>query len=95
MEPYHHINWQKLSEISELEEFFREDFDTFRQLIEDSMRELDQFSEASLTKVAKLSSPRSNEWHNPMDFSTRSGTSAIRRANQRMYAVCSWLYEAS
>ncbi|MDY7024339.1 MAG: hypothetical protein SWJ54_23830 [Cyanobacteriota bacterium] len=48
------IYWQKLAEIGELQEFFEEDFQGFKQLIEENIEELEKFSDETLDKFAKL-----------------------------------------
>jgi hypothetical protein len=48
------IYWQKLAEIEELKEFFKEDFQGFKKLIEDNIEELEKFSSQALDKFAKL-----------------------------------------
>lgn len=48
------VNWQKLAAIEELQEFFAEDFQGFKQLIEANIETVEQFSEEALDKFAKL-----------------------------------------
>jgi hypothetical protein len=48
------IYWNKLAEIQELKEFFEEDFQGFRKLIEEHIEEFEQFSDEALDKFAKL-----------------------------------------
>ncbi|NEP78030.1 MAG: hypothetical protein F6K39_07480 [Okeania sp. SIO3B3] len=48
------IDWNKLAEIKELKEFFEEDFQGFKKLIEDNIKELEKFSDQTLDKFAKL-----------------------------------------
>ncbi|MGL5941007.1 MAG: hypothetical protein ACRC2S_11535 [Waterburya sp.] len=48
------IHWNKLAEIKELKEFFEEDFQGFKKLIEDKIEDLEQFADKTLDKFAKL-----------------------------------------
>ncbi len=49
------VDWEKLAQIEELKEYFAEDFQGFRHLIEDYVNEiLRQFSSEDLSKLAKL-----------------------------------------
>lgn len=48
------IDWNKLAEIEELKDFFEEDFQGFKNLIEDNIEEVEEFSEEALDKFAKL-----------------------------------------
>lgn len=54
MEKSTYINWEKLAQISELKKYFAEDSFEFKQLIEEGISELSQFSEETLDKFAKL-----------------------------------------
>lgn len=48
------IYWNKLAEIKELKQFFKEDTQRFKKLIEDRIEELEQFSDEALDKFAKV-----------------------------------------
>ena len=48
------IYWNKLAEIEELKEFFEEDFQGFKKLIEEHIEEFEEFSDETLDKFAKL-----------------------------------------
>ncbi|ACK71725.1 conserved hypothetical protein [Gloeothece citriformis PCC 7424] len=48
------INWNKLSQIEELEEYFQEDFLSFQHLIEQFIRQMEQFTPEELNKFALL-----------------------------------------
>ena len=48
------IYWNKLAEIEELKEFFEEDYQGFKKLIEDHIKEFEKFSDEALDKFAKL-----------------------------------------
>ncbi|MEH2417096.1 hypothetical protein [Nostoc sp.] len=48
------IYWNKLTEIQELKEFFEEDFQGFKKLIEDRIEEVEKFSDEALDKFSKL-----------------------------------------
>ena len=48
------IYWNKLAEIEELKEFFEEDFQGFKKLIEEHIEEFEEFSDETLNKFAKL-----------------------------------------
>ncbi|BDA70405.1 hypothetical protein CAL7716_045710 [Calothrix sp. PCC 7716] len=48
------IYWNKLASIQELEEFFEEDFQGFKKLIEERIEEVEKFSDEALDKLAKL-----------------------------------------
>ena len=48
------IHWNKLAQIRELQEFFAEDYQGFKKLIEAYMEELEKFSDDALDKFAKL-----------------------------------------
>ncbi len=48
------VDWQKLAEVPELEEFFEADFGSFQQLIQECMAQLSQLPQTSLDKIAKL-----------------------------------------
>jgi len=48
------IDWEKLAEVEELKEFFEEDYEGFKKLIEDNIERLEQFSDEALNKFAKL-----------------------------------------
>lgn len=50
----HTIHWKKLAEIQELKEFFAEDFQVFKNLIEKHIEEFAKFSDEALDKFAKL-----------------------------------------
>jgi hypothetical protein len=54
MEKQHTIDWQKLAEIEELKEFFEEDFQGFKKLIEANIDAVEKFSDEALDKFAKL-----------------------------------------
>ena len=44
------IHWNKLAQIRELKEFFAEDYQGFKKLIEAYMEELEKFSDEALNK---------------------------------------------
>ena len=48
------IDWQKLAEIPELEGFFEANFEKFKAHIEGDIKDIEQFSDESLDKIAKL-----------------------------------------
>ena len=48
------IHWNKLAQIRELKEFFAEDYQGFKKLIEAYIEELEKFSDDALDKFAKL-----------------------------------------
>jgi hypothetical protein len=48
------IYWHKLAEIEELKEFFAEDYQGFKKLIEEQIEEFEKFSAEALDKFAKL-----------------------------------------
>ncbi len=48
------IYWDKLAEIQALKEFFEEDFQGFKKLIENRIEEIEKFSDEALDKFAKL-----------------------------------------
>ena len=48
------IYWNKLAKIKELKEFFEEDYQGFKKLIEEQIKELEKFSDEALDKFAKL-----------------------------------------
>lgn len=48
------IDWNKLATVEELQEFFEEDFQGFKKLIEDNIEEFEKFSDSALDKLAKL-----------------------------------------
>ncbi|MFM6280457.1 MAG: hypothetical protein ACKN9K_19070, partial [Dolichospermum sp.] len=48
------IYWNNLTEIQELKEFFEEDFQGFKKLIEDRIEEVEKFSDEALDKFSKL-----------------------------------------
>ena len=48
------VNWDKLEEVKELQEFFEEDEQGFKELIETQVKELSKFSDGALDKFAKL-----------------------------------------
>ena len=48
------IDWNKLANIKELKEFFEEDYQGFKKLIEEQIKELEKFSDEALDKFAKL-----------------------------------------
>lgn len=48
------IDWGKLAQISELKDFFQEDFSSFQQLIENNIQKFESFSPEELDKLAKL-----------------------------------------
>ena len=48
------IHWNKLAEIPELKEFFEEDYQGFKKLIEEHIEEFEKFSDAALDNFAKL-----------------------------------------
>ena len=48
------IYWNKLAKIKELKDFFAEDYQGFKKLIEEYIEELEKFSDEALDKFAKL-----------------------------------------
>ena len=48
------IYWDKLAQIRELKEFFEEDFQGFKKLIEDNIEDIEKFSPKALDNFAKL-----------------------------------------
>ncbi len=48
------IYWNKLAQIKELKEFFEEDFEGFKKLIQDNIQEIEKFSPQALDNFAKL-----------------------------------------
>lgn len=48
------IYWNKLAEIEELKEFFTQDYQGFKKLIEEQIEEFEKFSDEALDKFAKL-----------------------------------------
>ena len=48
------VYWDKLAEIDELKEFFAEDYQGFKKLIETQIKEVEKFSDKALDKFAKL-----------------------------------------